>query len=333
VTLLSVGRVVAAIAGLFILGCGSAQEVIQVTAEGRRASAQAVDEDAWRLLPPGGVVWLRGDAKSLFSAEFGAKLAELLTTSLPFAKGAAIDPAKDIDLVVGALYASAGSDVVAICKGRFRKASSAAAIKASPTSVAGLPIQSTVYAGETMYVVGQVAMAVVTDSTLVFGTQLGVRRVLERVEEGRLDRNLPPWYEELLLDPAAQFQWGVDLDSQPIPATLGKQLAFLRGLRAARILGNFREPGLNFAGTLTYTTPAAASEAAQLLSQLRNDLAEHELVFAALNISEPIRRLKAQAVDKDTQVVAAVDGAAVLMLLTSGAQFFGETESGQWLPN
>jgi hypothetical protein len=318
---------------VLLLGCASKKEVIVITSEGRSASAAEVDGDAFGLLPSGAVVWLRADAKELFLAEFGEEVSRFMIASLPFAKGAGIDPKQDVDLVIGAMYATVGSDVVWICRGRFKKEATASAIAKNPESAMGRPIQSTRFAGATMYVADQVAMSILTDRTLVFGTQLGVRRVLERVEEGRLKREVPSWFEALLSEKAASFQLGIDLDAQPIPATLGEKLPFMKGLRAARLLGNFREPGMNLAGTLTYKAPIEATEAAKVLNNLDEDLERYELFLRALGIKKPIEKLTARATDKDTQVTAEIDGRAIAKVLESGALVAEGMEAADWLPN
>lgn len=324
--------------GLLVLpstlgGCASQKEIIHVTSEGRRAGESEIDRDAFRLLPPGAVVWVRADAPALFGADFGEEVSRFLVEALPFAKGAGIEPERDIELVVGAMYATVGSDVVFVCKGQFDKAATSAKIAETPKSVKGKPIVSVEYSGSQMYVVEQVAMSVLTDQTMVFGTQLGVRRVLERVEEGRLKREVPPWYEALLSDSASQVQLGIDLDSQPIPATLGEKVAFMKGLRAARILGNFRAPGLNLAGTLTYQTPQTAAAAAEMLSGVKEHLEGYDLVLRTLGISQPVRKMKAQATGKDVQMVAAIEGDAVAKLLENGTLWAAGTEASDWLPN
>lgn len=318
---------------LSVAGCAKESEVIVVTADGQRASTAQVDEDAWRLLPPGAVVWFRADAKKMFASEVGEKLGSTLEESLPFAADAGIVPARDVDVFLGGIYATVGSDAVWICKGRFAKDATAQAIAKTPKTQLGRPIVTTEYSGATMYVTDQVAMAILTDATLVFGTQLGVRRVLERVEEGRLNRTLPSWYEALLSEGAAEFQLGVDLDSQPIPAAFGEKLSFLQGLRAARILGNFREPGINMAGTLTYNEPARAVEAAEELAAARDDLGKYALVLAALNISQPIDRLEARASDKETQIAVELEGRAIAKILDNAGNFVEGQGLGDYLPN
>lgn len=318
---------------VFGSACASSREVISITAEGRRAPEAEVDGDAFRLLPPGAVVWFQADAEALFDSDVGDEVSKFLKEVLPFASGASIDPKEDIEVVIGAMYASVGSDVVLICKGEFEKEVTAKAISSKPVSVKNKPIISVQFSGAQMYVVDQVAMSILTDQTMVFGSQLGVRRVLERVEEDRLARTIPGWFEGLLEDRASAFQIGIDLDAQPIPATLGEKIGFMKGLRAGRVLGNFKDPGLNLAGTLTYKTPQEASQAAQTLSTIKEDLDRYELLIRALGITQPLRRVEAQATDKDTQVVAAIEGSGLAKILENGAQLSAGSEAGDWLPN
>lgn len=313
--------------------CASNREMIVVTGQGRRASEVEVDRDAFRLLPPGAVVWFRADAAALFGSDMGEEVSRFMKEALPFASGASIDPQEDIEFVIGAMYATVGSDVVLICKGEFKKEATANAIASKPVSVMNKPIVSVQFSGAQMYVVDQVAMSILTDHTMVFGSQLGVRRVLERVEEARLERTIPGWFESLLEDKASTFQIGIDLDAQPIPATLGEKIGFMKGLRAARILGNFKDPGLNLAGTLTYKTPQEASGAAEELSNMKADLDRYDLLIRALGITQPIVRIEAQSTDKDTQVVAALEGRSLSKILENGAQVAAGSEAGDWLPN
>lgn len=313
--------------------CAPKKEVILVTAEGRRAAPAQFDEDAFVLLPPGAVMWWRVDAKAAWNSSFGDSLAQRLEAYLPFASGAGVDLRADMDLVVGALYATVGSDVVAISQGRFDAAKIEKAVASNPTSVGGQEIQTSVYAGATMYVAAQAAMAILSEKTLVFGTQLGVRRVLEQVEEGRLKRDLPPWYEALLTQGGADMQWGIDLDSQPVPAAFRTQLTFLNELRAARLLGNFRAPGFNLAGSLSYDRPQGASKAAAELMKIEESLERYEMVLTALRIPQPISSLQARAIDKEAQLAVEFEGGALQAILDAGPKLWEKGGSDSWLPN
>ncbi len=316
-----------------VLGCAKPQEVILVTGEGRRASTQEIDEDAFRLLPPGAVVLVRVDAERMFASDFGKELGRLLTEMLPFAKGAGISPERDISVVVAAMYATGGMDMTFVCKGKFRGEATATSIKENPKTESGKAILTVSYAGATMYVAGEVAMAILTDQTMVFGSQLSVRRVLEGVQEGRLARHVPKWFESMLSRSSADFQIGVDLDAQPIPSTLGEQVELLKSVRAARLLGNFEEPGLNFAGTLSYRDPESAEEASKRIEGLTESLDRYGVLLAALQIPQPIVRLEAKPTGKETQVVAELRGDSVAELLKNASQLLGQEEGGGWLPN
>lgn len=316
-----------------LASCSSTKEVIVVTAEGRRAAPSQFDDDPFVLLPPGAVMWWRVDAKAAMASSFGDSLANRLSELLPFAGGAGVDLQTDMDLVVGALYATVGSDVVAISQGRFDADRIADAVATNPTSVAGHEIQTSVYAGATMYVASHAAMAILSKKTLVFGTQLGVRRVLEQVEEGRLKRDLPKWYEALLTQGNAELQWGIDLDAEPVPAAFRTQLGFLNDLRAARLLGNFREPGFNLAGALTYDRPQAASAAAAELLKVEDNLDRYEMILTALRIPQPISSLKAQSLDKEAQIAIEFEGTALKAIFDAGPQLWKQGGADSWLAN
>ena len=95
------------------------------------------------------------------------------------------------------------------------------------------------------------------------GTTERVRRVLDRLAQGGLTRSLPPWAAETLATQGAQFAIAGDFATQPIAsATLGSiNLSWLKGLQAVRAIGNFDDPGVNVAATLTYGDPTAAQGA------------------------------------------------------------------------
>ena len=125
----------------------------------------------------------------------------------------------------------------------------------------------------------------------------------------------------------------MDLDAQAVPAAFRTQAGFLQNLRAAQLVGNFRSPGVNIAGTLTYDSPAHAERAVEQVLEFEKDLGKYQLLLTALQISQPIRSLDANPTGKGAQVVARFDGSAVASILDNAAQFFGDTDGTTWLPN
>ncbi|HSC89666.1 MAG TPA: hypothetical protein VLC09_20430 [Polyangiaceae bacterium] len=315
-----------ALACLALPGCAAPPEQIVLTAAGRGAPDADVDGDPWRLLPGGAVAWVWLDAKALAAASFGTEANQVLVEHLPLSSKGDFNLGSDVDQVVLGMYATAGADAVAVARGRFDREGIAAAIAADPTARNGRPIQVNSFAGRKVYVTDGWAMVPVTKQTLVFGSEVGVRRVLERIEEGRLLRSLPSWYEQMLAQKTAALVLGVDLDAQPVPSVLRTKLAFLEGMRAGRLLGNFSDPGMHLAGTLTYDSPESAVRASAALEAQAAALRRAEMLLAMLKMPRPIRSLETRATGKDTQVTVAVDGRAIAMLLTQTDEVLGRIE-------
>lgn len=291
-------------------GCGASPEVVRRTVTERSLTDEQIDEDPWALLPSGAVTWAEVDAKKLFAGQFGQEASVLLADHLPLARGAGFDPARDIERIHLGVYATAGSDVAVVARGTFDGKKIRQAVAENPTAAHGREILSTRFAGFDVYVVDGAALAPITNRTLVFGSEIGVRRVLERIEESRIRRALPVWYEDMLKT-RAPLSIGVDLDAQPVPATVRTRLAFLQGLRAGRLLGNFESPGLNLAGTLTYDKPESASAAAEALEAQVKNLDRYALLLNLFKIPQPVRRLETRAVRESTEVAIEVEGRAV----------------------
>jgi hypothetical protein len=225
-----------------------------------------LDADPLVLVPESALVVARFDARAIFdNGAIGAPLAALAGRFVPLGDDAGFQPARDVDRIVVASFATAGVDAAAVLGGRFDVARMAAATK----TTSGAPIVRGVYAGQTTYTVGapggSVTYAVLSAKTVVAGTGDGLRRVLERVQAGGLKRTLPPWVAQTLETPGAEVAVTADFATQPIAsAALGAvKLPWLDGLRVARVIGNFEAPGMNVASTLTYGDAPQAQAAAE----------------------------------------------------------------------
>ena len=175
------------------------------------------------------------------------------------------------------------------------------------------------YAGRATYSVGAVQYAVLTSKTIVAGTGDALRRVLERVESGALARAMPPWMVDTLETKGAELALAADFETQPIAsAAIGSVgLAWLEGLRLARVIGNFEARGMNVAGTLTYAQPERAQAAADNLRSLGGLLR----TFGPLLGGVRLQNLEVTTDANDLRCKFAVDESSLRTLLSFAPRF------------
>jgi hypothetical protein len=220
-----------------------------------------LDADPLALLPGSAVVVANLDTRAIFSGgSAGAQVAAFASGLAPIGDEVGFQARRDVDRVTLGVYATGGADFAAVLSGRFDETKIAAATTAS----GGAPIVRGIYAGRTTYTVGAVQYAVLTSKTLVAGSADGLRRLLERVQAATLDRSMAPWMVETLETKGADVALAADLETQPLPAAaMGTaSLSWLKGMRVARVIGNFAPPGMNVAATMTYGDPQLAQAAA-----------------------------------------------------------------------
>jgi hypothetical protein len=221
-----------------------------------------IDADPLALLPGSAVVIANLASRAMFdSGPVGAEMAAAAVKLAPLGEQAGFDATHDVDRIALASYATGGIDVVVVLSGRFNESK----IEAATTTTSGAPITRGTYAGRATHTAGAFEYSVLSPKTLVAGTGEGFRRLLERVQTGTLDRSMPGWMAETLETTGADVAVAADLETQPVAAAaLGSMsLAWLKGMRIARAIGNFGPPGMNVAATLTYGDPDEAKAAVE----------------------------------------------------------------------
>ena len=168
-----------------------------------------------------------------------------------------------------------------------------------------------------------------TQHTALFGNDTGIRRALDRIEEGRARRQLPESMLKLLVAPSAPLVIGGDLTGHPVPNALRGELAFLEGVKTLSIVGNFEPPGLNLAGTFSYADPESATRGVQNLQNLRATLDRYAPFLALVGIPNPVRTLQATPNGKDATFMLGADGQAVAVLLDDAAASLTRTLRAQ----
>ena len=241
---------------------------VVLTGEGTRLSSEAIDADPMALLPANPVVLGWVDAQAFFRSSFGGEINRLATKYVPLGENAGFVPQRDLRNVVGGVYSLAGADVVAVAQGDFNPDAIRAAAEQKSTSPSGVALVHSKYAGNDVYTANNVGFTVVTKHTMLVGNETGMRRALDRIRDNRLRREIPEWMTKLVETPKASMVFAGDVTSQPQVAALARSAPFLNGLNQFRVLGNFEEPGINFAGTLTYADAASAAAGAASLKSM-----------------------------------------------------------------
>ncbi|HEY2404689.1 MAG TPA: hypothetical protein VGI10_01735 [Polyangiaceae bacterium] len=306
-----------------LVACGSAVDVIVRNGAGGELSAADIDRDPLALLPGNAVGIASLDATQLVASPFGSKLTALLASRLPLPASAGFEQTRDLSHVYLGVYSMQGADMVGVVSGNFDSAKIETAANGVDRTPLGTPVSKRSYAGYTLYTSANLGFCVLSPHTLLFGDQTGIRRALERVQERRLRRQTAPWMDKLLLEQKAPFAAGLDLRAQPIPDAARSNLRFLQGLETMALIGNFQDPGVNLAGTLVYGDETAAKQGADNVRNLSQTLSAYAPFLALLGIPQPVRKLSAEAKDKEASFVVGIDGAAVGVLLDKARDFLG----------
>lgn len=309
---------------LFI-GCSKTEDVIVRTGADKQLSAVDIDKEPLALLP-GGVVGIAAlDTKQLFASPFGSQLLGLLSVRLPVPPSAGFQPTRDLThLYVGA-YSMQGADVSGVAVGTFDKAKIEAAVSGVEKTPQGVPIAKRQYAGRTLFTAAGFGWCLLSEHTALFGNDTGIRRALDRVQEGRVRRQTLPWMDKLLTNEQnAPIVGGADLRAQPIPEAASSNLAFLNGLETIAFVGNFSDPGINLAGTLAYSDEAGAKAGADNVASLAQKLGTYGTLLSLMGFPQPVRKLQAEAKGKQAAFVVGLDGAAMAQLLDKLPSYLGQ---------
>jgi hypothetical protein len=290
------------------LSCGSGPEVILRTAAGAAVTAADIDRDPLQLLPPGSIAWFHLDVSRTSQSDLGRYVLSDLEARFPMPENAGFSLQRDVAQLNVATYSIQGLDFAGVALGTFDPAKiAAAALEVRGGPLAPQLVKSE-YAGRTLFTAQNVGFSILTPHTALFGNDIGMRRCLDRISDARVADDLPPWVKELLATPNAAFAFGGDLSGNAVTATLPRRLALLEGASQLRAVGNFTPPGVNLAGTIQHADPTAARHSATALLEVGGSV---NVYAQMVGLGQPIRKLQTQAVGNDTQLVAAVDAAAI----------------------
>jgi hypothetical protein len=277
-------------------------------------------DDALALLPGNAIAVGTVDARAFFGSKtFGSELAKVVEKYVPIGKEANFDAARDVDRVTWGSYSYQGIDVAAIVVGRFDEAKIRQVAASNTPTKMGAPLVTSQYAGRDVYTVSNIGFTVLSKERVVVGTESGIRRVLERIKDKRVKRDILPWMISTLETPGASAAVAGDFASNPAPQEVLRQIPspLAQKVKAIRVLMNFKESGVEVAASGTYPDEASAQEAKKGVEQaasLAKWLALFGVTLKNVNI----------AVEKtDVQVKLEVDDQSLKTLLASLPQYLG----------
>lgn len=312
----------ALLAGIAALACTHKQDVIVKTGEDKKLTDAQIDADPVPLLPGGAVGVLSLDAQALYNSMFGEKIRAVVEKRMPLPPAAGFEPKRDLTHVWLGFYSMSGVDMAGVARGSFDRQKIEAAADGVQQTPFGVPVVKSSYAGRTLCTAGTIGFSVITPKTALIGNDTGMRRALDRINEGRAKKQLPAYMDKLLGSSKAPIIAGADFTSSPLPDAARQELKFLKGARTLALVGNYEAPGLNLAGTLTYDSAEAAQAGAQNLVSLRVMVERVAPFLALLGIGQPIRQLEARPLASEVSFVLAADGAAVAALLDKAQDMF-----------
>ena len=278
-------------------------------------------DDALALLPGNAIALGTVDARAFFGSKtFGSELAMLVEKYMPLGQEADFQASRDVDRVTWASYSYQGIDAAAIIVGRFDEAKiKQAALQRTPTKSGGVLVASQ-YAGRDVYTVNNVGFTLLSSTKAIAGTESGIRRVLERIKDNRVNRDIAKWMIDTVETPGAAAAVAGDFATQPMPAEALRQIPvpFVQSMKALRILLTFKEPGVQVAGSLTYPDENGAGTASEHVKQAAN----MSKWLALVGIK--VQNVDVKTDKQDVQVKLEVDDQSLRQLLASAPQWLGQ---------
>ena len=236
-------------------------------------TADASYDDAIALLPGNAIGAGTIDARAFFGSQtFGADLAKLVEKYMPLGTESGFQASRDVDRVTFATYSFQGVDVAAIAIGRFDQAKIKAMASSGTPTKAGVPLVVSQYTQHDVYTVNNIGFTLLSDTRAIVGTESGIRRVLDRIKDKRVKRDIAAWMITTMETPGAAVAFAGDFATNPVPPELIGQvpLAFLqvplKNLKASRVVAQFTN-GVTIAGSLTYPDADTANNASGSVKQ------------------------------------------------------------------
>lgn len=314
-----VGRVALALscgcAFSMAVGCGGGNKESVTAKTAASITPEQIDADPVALLPGSPIATIHVDARAVLGTPYGESLGRLVDKSIPVGEDAGFLPSRDVDAIWGGWYTGQGIDGLSVLRGRFDEKKLADAAEKRMQTKGGVVVKST-YAERNVYTVANVGIVVLTSKTALVGSETAIRRSLDRVRDGRLQRSVPAWMLETLATAGAAVAIAGDFETQPMPNEIKAQipLAWLRNVKTAKIVA-MPDSGMRVKAHLAYGAADEAQAAERGLRQAQTLASALAITGAVPKIRDP--EVKAEGNDVDCSFRVDESGLSTLL---SGAQ-------------
>ncbi len=302
------------LAAVLFVGCGPKEG-----GGGPKAPEGQSTDDALALLPGGAIAVGTIDARAFFGSQtFGADLAKLVEKYVPIGQEAGFQASRDVDRMTFATYSYSGVDVAAIVVGRFDEAKIKAAAASHTPTKGGSVIVASQYLGHDVYTVSNVGFTLLSQERAIAGTESGIRRVLERINDKRVHRDITPWMLATVETPSAAAALAADFATQPMPQQMLAQIPApnAKDLKAMRLVATF-DQGMKLASALTFPDEQTAQNASQTVKQAGS----YTKWLAIIGVR--VQNFDVAVEKADVQIKVGVDDQSLRTLLA---------QMPQWLP-
>jgi hypothetical protein len=299
---------------VFVVSCGPSND------KPTTPSADGSMDDALALLPGNAIAVGTVDARAFFGSQtFGADIAKLAEKYIPIGPEAGFQASRDVDRVTWASYSYQGVDIAAVVIGKFDEAKIKQAAASHTSLKGGNTIVASQYAGRDVYTVANVGFTLLSPERAIAGTESGIRRVLERIKDKRVKRDITPWMIQTVETQGAAATAAIDLATQAMPAEVARQIPmpFMQNLKAVRAVATF-DQGIQIAGSLTYPDEAGAQAALPSIKQAQS----FSKILAVLGIN--VKKFDVATEKADVQVKLAFDDASLRQVAASLPSWLGQ---------
>ncbi len=308
-----------ATSALVAAGCGGGDSLVLVA--GQRVDSARLDADPVSILPAGILMFGYIDAAVMFHSNLGPDVSTMVQTLLPLPPEASFVPTRDVTRIFAGAYAMQGADFCAVVQGNFDIEAIRRSVDARAVSLAGVPLVKNRYADNDLYTAGNIGFTVLTAHTALSGNETGMRRALDRIRYGKLSRSVPEWMTNVGRTPGAAFSLAGDLSAQSTGGAAAQSMPFLAGATQLRLVGNFQPPGMNFAGTLSFTDEPSAQSSASALDSI-NSISPFMSLLSSIGLGITIPPIKVARKEKDVGFTIAMDEGTARTLIRKGGDVF-----------